>query len=630
MRQSKTICILLMTLFMMNGCAIIQLQKDNTFSMDSCLITGSVYARDVVSKPVIVVAYENKDGKASIAHYTVLHQPGPFELLVPQGRCRIFAFEDANQNLIPDKDELAGSMAGESINAYGGGLVENVAIVLEKDGRLPADIPKDALARYAGNSFRWHSTQAGAIMDIDSPLFSAQQGETGFWSPFEFFRELGANIYFLEPYDPRKIPVLLIHGAAGSPQDWRFFIGSIDRTKYQVWIYYYPSGARLKSMSDIMSAKLIELHKRYQFENLYITAHSMGGIVSRYALVSRNAHRAYTRLFISISTPFGGEELAESGVAKSPAVIPSWRDMSPGSEFIKMSFANKIPLSIKDYLFFGHKGSRNPLRPNNDSTVTLVSMLDPRAQAEALKVFGFNEDHVGILNSAHVFEQYRSLLESVDSERISSAAAKKRGKIRFRYSLNQSSDVPPLWMMMFFVPREENRVLFTLEPDPLKTDQEIGPVAEGIYDVGMLAWGYKPNPSMRSIRVEKEGIVEMHMGLEPQGMAGGQILMKLEKDDLYWGFMPTVRDRRKRIKTISLTGGGMQRRIIPGNMNIDQAVQAILNNRDYFYEDWFIFFDLPGGQYRLTIEADGFASVVKTINVDPKVVPWPLKIMLSP
>ncbi len=229
-----------------------------------------------------------------------------------------------------------------------------------------------------------------------------------------------------------------------------------------------------------------------------------------------------------------------------------------------------------------------------------------------------------------MFEQYRSLLESVDSERISSAAARKRGKIRFRYSLNQFSDVPPLWMMMFFVPREENRVLFTLEPDPLKTDQEIGPIVAGIYDVGLLAWGYKPNPSMRNIIVEKEGIAEMQMGLEPQGMAGGQILMKLEKDDLYWGFMPTVRDRRKRIKTISLTGGGLQRRIIPGNMNIDQATQAILNNRDYFYEDWFIFFDLPKGQYRLTVEADGFASVVKTVNVDPKVVPLPLKITLSP
>ncbi|MGV8079735.1 MAG: lipase family alpha/beta hydrolase [Syntrophales bacterium] len=626
--------LMLAAVSLMSGCALFTLEKDNTFSMDSCLIRGKLYTRETVKNPVIVVACHKAGDGIKLAHHTVLHETGPYELVVRSGRYRIFAFEDVNRNLVLDPGEPAGIGLGDDpeffVDAPNGGLVTEMAIVLSRDPEIRRGLPVDIVARNAAGGFRWHSTQAGAIMDIRDPVFSGEQGVRGFWSPLEFFRENGANIYFLEPYDARKTPVLLVHGAAGSPQDWRYFMGNLDRSRYQPWVYYYPSGARLKTMSELMAVKINELHRKYGFQRLCITAHSMGGHVARYALAHRMIHApAVKPLFVSISTPFGGENLAETGVAQSPAVIPSWKDMAPHSEFIRNSFSRAMPPAVRSYLFFGHRGSRNPLRPNNDSTVTLESMLDPRAQAEAIKVIGFNEDHIGILNSPDVLRQYKAILEGVERENAAPGRAEERGRIRFRHLIAEASDVPPLWMTLMFIPSDGSRAEFTLSPDPLKAEQEIGPIRGGTYDVGLLAWGYKVSPASVKVDVASGGSADVDLTLRPQGMVGGQITMDLKKDDLYWGFMPSAQVE-SRITSISLTGPGVVRKIVPLHGTMAEAMRSVMDNKDYFWNDFFAFFDLPKGEYRLRVEARGCRTVVRTVSVDPKIVHAALTISLSP
>ncbi|MRR17767.1 MAG: alpha/beta hydrolase, partial [Deltaproteobacteria bacterium] len=503
MNRLMRMSIALVVLSLLCGCALLHLRKDNAFSKNNCLITGNIYAAQRVHKPILVVAFRTDD-RLTVAHHTVLHESGPYVLLVPRGTYRVFAFEDKNQNLVLDQDELAGVALGDeadfTIDARPGGWVDSMVIILSRNQAASYNLPADILARNAAGTFSWRSTQPGAIMDLDDPAFGAEQGVRGFWSPLEFFRDFGANIYFLEPYDPQKIPVLLVHGAAGSPQDWRYFIRNLNRSRYQPWIYYYPSGARLKASAELLGMAISELHRKYNFENLYVTAHSMGGHVARYTLAHSSVHREYTRLFVSISTPFGGEELAGAGVKNSPAVIPSWKDMTPDSDFIKFSFSREMPPTIKHYLFFGHRGGRNPLRPNNDTTVTLASMLDARAQADALKVLGFNEDHVGILNSADVLSQYKKILESVDQEIAAAARQNPKGKIRFRYVLKEQSDVGPLWMILMAVSADKNAAVFRWFPDPLKPVQEMGPIPAGAYEIGLFAWGYKADP--RTVRTD--------------------------------------------------------------------------------------------------------------------------------
>jgi hypothetical protein len=91
--------------------------------------------------------------------------------------------------------------------------------------------------------------RAGVVTEINKRIFNKAHGEKGLWSPVKLFEEIGSGVYFLEKYDPGKIPVLFIHGLAGFPQSWKTFFNKIDREKFQPWFYHYPSGYYIKDNS---------------------------------------------------------------------------------------------------------------------------------------------------------------------------------------------------------------------------------------------------------------------------------------------------------------------------------------------------------------------------------------------
>ena len=155
-------------------------------------------------------------------------------------------------------------------------------------------------------------------------------------------------------------------------------------------------------MSHLLLWKLVNLQTKYQFNKIYITAHSMGGLVAKSFIVNHGRQFPYVKLFISLATPWGGNSMAEYGVRQSPAVIPSWIDMQPEGDFIKSLYRVKIPEDVNFYMFSGHRGSRNPFRSNNDGTIELASIQDLRAQSEAKMNYSFNEDHASILLSKEV------------------------------------------------------------------------------------------------------------------------------------------------------------------------------------------------------------------------------------
>lgn len=253
----------------------------------------------------------------------------------------------------------------------------------------------------------------GEIADLTENRFSAAVGKIGYWSPKRFLSETEANLYALEKYDPAKTPILFVHGAAGSPQDWRYFFSSIDRTRYQPWFFYYPSGLPVSAAADLLRQKLAGMQALYSPAKIHITAHSMGGLVVRSMLASYNDALPRIKLFISLSTPWGGEPLTEMG-ARLPAAVPSWEELRPQGPFLTTLFQKSLPPGVEYYLFFGHQGSRSLLRPNNDGTINLESLLRQEAQREAKGIYGFNENHVSILSSQAVLASYNALLRATD------------------------------------------------------------------------------------------------------------------------------------------------------------------------------------------------------------------------
>ena len=155
------------------------------------------------------------------------------------------------------------------------------------------------------------------------------------------------------------------------------------------------------------------LHQSYQFKKLYVVAQSMGGLVARSFIIKNiyDDHQSYIELFLSVSTPWNGHKLTANGLRGAPVAIPCWNDMVPNSEFIKNIFNKPIPKEMKHYLFFSYRGDCNLLIKNNDGTVELSSELDYRAQKEAFKLIGFDEDHGSIIFSTQYLEQFEKILD---------------------------------------------------------------------------------------------------------------------------------------------------------------------------------------------------------------------------
>jgi pimeloyl-ACP methyl ester carboxylesterase len=101
------------------------------------------------------------------------------------------------------------------------------------------------------------------------------------------------GIYFAEPYQPGKIPVLLVHGLLSSPLTWAPLFNDLRadpqvRERFQFWFYFYPTGnpylaaaADLRQALAHLRADLDPDHKDHALDDLVLVGHSMGGLVAK-------------------------------------------------------------------------------------------------------------------------------------------------------------------------------------------------------------------------------------------------------------------------------------------------------------------------------------------------------------
>ncbi|MEI6656156.1 MAG: hypothetical protein WCP45_15440 [Verrucomicrobiota bacterium] len=109
--------------------------------------------------------------------------------------------------------------------------------------------------------------------------------------PDRFSQETG--LYFLQPYDPEKIPVVLIHGLVSSPDAFKITINELApepwfRQHYQIWLYNYPTGSpwlyssmRFRELMRQACAYARTKGATHKLNQMVIVGHSMGGIIAR-------------------------------------------------------------------------------------------------------------------------------------------------------------------------------------------------------------------------------------------------------------------------------------------------------------------------------------------------------------
>lgn len=404
-KSSSTVCVVsLLLLCSLSGC-LSQVKRNVEATDKTGAVVGSITTLGRAPDRIIAVALEKADGRLHVHNYTHLNKSGKFILRIERGTdYTIVAFADLNSNLTPEPGEPVG-LFDKVVNLSRNQGFVSIELALDSGSRLPEQI-ESALTSLGSVQRKPLPVTIGEIADLTDPIFSAEYGEKGLWEFFDFVTNAGIGVYFLEPYDPDKTPVLFVNGAGGSPQDWVFFFDHLDRTRYQPWFFFYPSGARLDGSAETLNSIVRRLHGQYGFGNLYVVAHSMGGLVSRgfikKALIDDRAD--FIKLFVTISTPWQGHGGARYGVEMAPATVPSWIDMVPGSAYQQELYSAKVGDKIDYFLLFGYRGGSVIFSGNNDGTVALSSMLFQQAQQEARKVYGFEEDHTSILKSKEVFE----------------------------------------------------------------------------------------------------------------------------------------------------------------------------------------------------------------------------------
>jgi triacylglycerol esterase/lipase EstA (alpha/beta hydrolase family) len=100
------------------------------------------------------------------------------------------------------------------------------------------------------------------------------------------------GIFFLEPYDPQKIPVLMVHGILSSPLMWKDLTNRIMgdpvlQKKYQIWHYTYATGFPILTSARMLREQLDSVNIALQRAGLpphkpiVLIGHSLGGLLSK-------------------------------------------------------------------------------------------------------------------------------------------------------------------------------------------------------------------------------------------------------------------------------------------------------------------------------------------------------------
>lgn len=149
---------------------------------------------------------------------------------------------------------------------------------------LPIGKTKHTLAAHwtAPNAFFWK------MCDLDNLKIQ------NVLLPERFSQEIG--LYFLQPYDPKKIPLVFVHGLVSSPDAFKNIINELAphpwfRENYQIWLFNYPTGnpwlfSSMKFREQMREATAYARTKGddRNLNRMVIVGHSMGGLVTRSSL----------------------------------------------------------------------------------------------------------------------------------------------------------------------------------------------------------------------------------------------------------------------------------------------------------------------------------------------------------
>jgi hypothetical protein len=231
-----------------------------------------------------------------------------------------------------------------------------------------------------------------------------------------------AGVYALDPYQPGKIPVVLIHGVWSSPKVWGPMLATLRgdpalRSAYQFWVVLYPSGYPLPVAARSLRRSLHEVRERFDpegndraLDQMVVLGKSTGGQVAR-MLVESSGNVLWNATF---TQPL-------DRICASPTLR---------AELLDTFFFEPEPyLRRVIFLTTSHRGSKLAIQPGVRLGIGLIRQNNPLrpiwTELEAtngLSVFQpwFRQR---ALSSADGLEAENPMLMAIDSQRIANDVA---------------------------------------------------------------------------------------------------------------------------------------------------------------------------------------------------------------
>ena len=153
-----------------------------------------------------------------------------------------------------------------------------------------------------------------------------------------------ANLLLIRPYEPHKIPVVMVHGLISSPLAWIPMLNELLRdpviqSRYQFLLYMYPTGVPIPIAAANLRESLLQARQMYDpegreaaFDQTVLLGHSMGGLLSHAMAVSSGdqlwrlySDRPFDEILGRARSSTSCTATSSSGRCRSCGESSSWR-----------------------------------------------------------------------------------------------------------------------------------------------------------------------------------------------------------------------------------------------------------------------------------------------------------------
>jgi triacylglycerol esterase/lipase EstA (alpha/beta hydrolase family) len=112
------------------------------------------------------------------------------------------------------------------------------------------------------------------------------------------------KLYLMQPYDPNRIPLLMVHGLQSTPVSFANLVNDLSadpvlHARYQIWHYHYPTGTPVLQNAAVLRRVLEQTLREidpqgrdFATNHLVVLGHSMGGIMA-HTLISDSGYKLW-------------------------------------------------------------------------------------------------------------------------------------------------------------------------------------------------------------------------------------------------------------------------------------------------------------------------------------------------